>query len=157
MFYCIDNCFVEFGWIFFFLLKWDFCTTKKDGSTGPSALESYGPYFEIMGQWPRPTINLKAWITISDHKIRVQNFHVSQSRRLLRLLKRTVSMRRFFWLPKTNLKTDGYWNNTHNADFLKKIWTVRNIGIMTFSCVSCTWPTYLRLLSWLFTCFSRPL
>ena len=25
-------------------------TTKKDGSTGPTALESDGPYFEIMGQ-----------------------------------------------------------------------------------------------------------
>ena len=43
-----------------FLLKWDFFTTKKDGSTGPTALESDGPYFEIMGQWPEPTINLKA-------------------------------------------------------------------------------------------------
>ena len=42
-------------WIFF-LLKWDFFTTKKDGSTGPTALKSDGPYFEIMGQWPRPTI-----------------------------------------------------------------------------------------------------
>ena len=44
-------------WIF--LLKWDFFTTKKDVSTGPSALESDEPYFEIMGQWPGPTINLK--------------------------------------------------------------------------------------------------
>ena len=43
------------------LLKWDFFTTKKDGSTGPTALESDGPYFEIMGQWPGPTTNLKAW------------------------------------------------------------------------------------------------
>ena len=42
-------------WIF--LLKWDFFTTKKDGST---ALGSDGPYFEIMGQWPGSTINLKA-------------------------------------------------------------------------------------------------
>ena len=45
-----------------FLLKWDFFRTKKDGSTGPTALESDGPYFEIMGQWPGPTINLKAWV-----------------------------------------------------------------------------------------------
>ena len=45
-------------WIF--LLNWDFFTTKKDGSTWPTALESDGPYFEIMGQWPGPTINLKA-------------------------------------------------------------------------------------------------
>ena len=37
-------------------------TTKKDGSTGPTALESNRPYFEIMGQWPGPTIDLKAWI-----------------------------------------------------------------------------------------------
>ena len=44
-------------WIF--LLKWDFFTTQKDGST---ALESDGPFFEIMGQWPGPTINLKAWL-----------------------------------------------------------------------------------------------
>ena len=46
------------SWIF--LLKWDFFTTKKHGSTGPTALGSDGPYFEIMGQWPGPTINLKA-------------------------------------------------------------------------------------------------
>ena len=25
-------------------------STKQDGSTGPNALESDGPYFEIMGQ-----------------------------------------------------------------------------------------------------------
>ena len=43
-----------------FLLKWDFFTTKKDESTGPTALESYGPYFEILGQWPGPTKNMKA-------------------------------------------------------------------------------------------------
>ena len=58
-------CFVEFvdrcKMTIFFLLKWDYFTTKKDGSTEPTALESDGPYFEIMGQWPGPTINLKAW------------------------------------------------------------------------------------------------
>ena len=30
-------------------IKVSFFTTKKDGSTGPTALESDGPYFEIMG------------------------------------------------------------------------------------------------------------
>ena len=45
-------------WIF--LLKCDFFTTKKHGSTGPTAFESDGSYFEIMGHWPGPTINLKA-------------------------------------------------------------------------------------------------
>ena len=38
-------------WIY--LLKWDFFTTKKNGSTGPTALESDWPYFEIMGQLTR--------------------------------------------------------------------------------------------------------
>ena len=52
-------CRLAVRWIF--LLKWDFYTTKKDGSTGPTALESDWPYFEIMGHWPGPTINLKAW------------------------------------------------------------------------------------------------
>ena len=42
------------------LIKVRFFTTIKDGSSGPTALESFGPYFEIMGQLPRPTINLKA-------------------------------------------------------------------------------------------------
>ena len=28
----------------------DIFTTKQDGSTGPTAMESDGPYFEIMGQ-----------------------------------------------------------------------------------------------------------
>ena len=51
-------CFVEFVWIS--LLKGDFFTTKKDGYTWPFALGSDEPYFEIMGQWPGPTINLKA-------------------------------------------------------------------------------------------------
>ena len=41
-------------------IKMKFFTTKKDGSTGPTSLESDGSYFEIMGQWPRPTMNLKA-------------------------------------------------------------------------------------------------
>ena len=43
-------------------IKVRFFTTKKDGSTGPTALESDGRYFEIMGQRPGPTINLKACI-----------------------------------------------------------------------------------------------
>ena len=44
-------CFVEFiDYFEYFLLKCDIFTTKKDGSTGPTALESDGPYFEIMGQ-----------------------------------------------------------------------------------------------------------
>ena len=63
MFYCIDNCFVKFVdslYDEYFLLMCDFFSTKKDGSIGPTALESYGPYFEIMGQCPGPTINLKA-------------------------------------------------------------------------------------------------
>ena len=56
-------CFVEFvNSLWVFLLKWDFFTTKTDGSTGPTAFESDGPYFEIMGQWLGPTINLKTWI-----------------------------------------------------------------------------------------------
>ena len=37
-----------------YLLKWDIFTTKKDGSTGPTALKSDGPYFEIKGRWPGP-------------------------------------------------------------------------------------------------------
>ena len=41
-------------------IKVSLFTTKKDGSTGPTAFESDGSYFEIMGQWPGPTINLKA-------------------------------------------------------------------------------------------------
>ena len=53
-------CRLAVRWLFF-LLKWDYFTTKKDGSTEPTALESDGPYFEIMGQWPGPTLNLKAW------------------------------------------------------------------------------------------------
>ena len=36
-------------------------TTENNGLTGPTSLESYGTYFEILGQWPRPTINPKAW------------------------------------------------------------------------------------------------
>ena len=52
-------------WIF--LLKWDFFTTKKDGSTGPPALESDDSYYENIGQWPVPTINLKACSSLPPH------------------------------------------------------------------------------------------
>ena len=38
--------------------------TKRDGSTGCTALERDGPYFEIMGQWRGPTINLKARVPL---------------------------------------------------------------------------------------------
>ena len=31
-------------------IKVRFLTLKEDGSTGPTAFESDGPYFEIMGQ-----------------------------------------------------------------------------------------------------------
>ena len=56
-------CILADRWIFLFIyifFYYYFFTTKKDGSTGPTALESDGPYFEIMGQCLRPTINLKA-------------------------------------------------------------------------------------------------
>ena len=52
MFYCINNCFVEFVDSlldeYFFVVR--FFAAKKDGSTGPTALENFGPYFEIMRQ-----------------------------------------------------------------------------------------------------------
>ena len=35
------------------------------------------------------------------------NSLISQPKHMLRVLKRTVSMRRFFWAPKTYDKTDG--------------------------------------------------
>ena len=35
------------------------------------------------------------------------NFLISQSKHMLWVLKRTVSVRLFFWAPKTNVKTDG--------------------------------------------------
>ena len=35
------------------------------------------------------------------------NFLISQPKHLLGVLKRTVSMRRFFWTPKTYVETDG--------------------------------------------------
>ena len=53
-------CRLAVRWVFF--IKVRFFTTKKDGSTEPTALESDGPYFDMMGQWPGPTINLKACV-----------------------------------------------------------------------------------------------
>ena len=35
------------------------------------------------------------------------NFLISQLKHMLWVLKRTVSMRRSFWAPKANVKTDG--------------------------------------------------
>ena len=40
-----------------FLSKLDFSRIERIGPLGPIALESDRPYFEIMGQWSRPTIN----------------------------------------------------------------------------------------------------
>ena len=34
-------------------------------------------------------------------------FFISQPKHMLWVLKRTVSVRRFFWAPKTYVKTDG--------------------------------------------------
>ena len=38
------------------------------------------------------------------------NFLISQSKHMLWVLKRTVLMRRFFWVPKTYVQTDGLEN-----------------------------------------------
>ena len=38
------------------------------------------------------------------------NFLLSQPKHMLWVLKRTVSMRRFFWAPKTYVQTDGFEN-----------------------------------------------
>ena len=57
MFYCIDYLHVlSILWSLYTRCKMNIFTkvrcftTKKVGSTGPTALESDGPYFEIMGQ-----------------------------------------------------------------------------------------------------------
>ena len=42
-----------------FLFKWDFVTTKTNGSIGPTAWKVMGHILD-MGQWTSPTINLKA-------------------------------------------------------------------------------------------------
>ena len=39
--------------------------------TGPTALESDGPYFEIMGQRSGPTIILTAYITVNSLKTHI--------------------------------------------------------------------------------------
>ena len=49
--------------IFFIKVRF-FSQLKKNASAGPTALErggGGGHIFEIMGQWPGPTINLKPW------------------------------------------------------------------------------------------------
>ena len=46
-----------------FLLKLDFFTTKKDGSNGPTALESHGTMTRV-------PINLKAWIGKKFHLLK---------------------------------------------------------------------------------------
>ena len=38
------------------------------------------------------------------------NFLISQPKHMLWVLKRTVSMRQFFWAPKTYVQTDGLEN-----------------------------------------------
>ena len=52
---------------------------NSDGSTGPTALESDGPYFEIMGQLPGPTINLKASRPTCSYQLYVKDLHAAIS------------------------------------------------------------------------------
>ena len=70
---------------------------------------------------------------IEDHQeaglqIRVRNWKlvclISRPKYILWVLKRTVSMRRFFWAPKTYVKTNGY-ENIYNFRliFFLLIWT----------------------------------
>ena len=61
---------------------------KKDESTGPTALKSDGPYFEIMRQWPGPTINLKAW-TYSVFELLLL---ILPQNPILKLFERTISL-----------------------------------------------------------------
>ena len=69
-----------------FLLKWDFLQLKRmDGSTGKTALESDGSYFETMGQWPGPTINLKACFSV-----KLYLFSYLTVKMLFGILRRTV-------------------------------------------------------------------
>ena len=63
---CLEEFVLTVRWILKFLLKRDYFTTKKEWSIGPTALESDGPYFEIMRQWPGSTINLKACSSCSS-------------------------------------------------------------------------------------------
>ena len=52
------------------------------------------------------------------------NFLISQPKHMLWELKRTVSLRRFFWAPKTYVKTDGL-ENIYN--FTLKIFVYLNL------------------------------
>ena len=65
--------------------------------------------FDTIGPLSIELAGLEHWKTRTLVKSAYQKniFLISKPKHLLRVLKRTVSMRRFFWAPKTYVKTDG--------------------------------------------------
>ena len=55
-------------------IKVRFFTTKKDGSTGPTALESDGPYFDIMQGCGNTMPDLSDLVPF--HSGQVENFYL---------------------------------------------------------------------------------
>ena len=73
-----------------------------------------------------------------DHRTLVKsgypktNFLISQPKHMLWVLKRTVAMRRFFWAPKTYVKTDGQ-ENIYN--FMLKNFVYLNLWDLNMLCI----------------------
>ena len=80
------------------------------------------------------------------------NFHISQPKHMFCLLKRTVSMRQFFWAPKTYVKTDGK-KNIHNLMLKSFIYLNLWVPILWIQCVT----SLLRISKYSKTCVKRPL
>ena len=65
--------------------------------------------WNIMLSWvehEKKFYNLGAWPLDKSPPLKI-SFVVSQPKHMLGVLKRTISMRWFFWAPKTNVKIDG--------------------------------------------------
>ena len=62
-------------------------------------------YLAYISLWPDRTLVKSAYQKF--------NFLFSQRKHIMLVLKRTASIRRFFWAPKTYVKTDGSENITH--------------------------------------------
>ena len=73
---------------------------------------------------------------------------------MLWVLKRTVSMRRFFWAPKTYVQTDGLeniYNFTLKNYFYLNLWKMYiNVGIFFISPRKWAWGDLMSILK---TCF----
>ena len=76
--------------------------TQQFEETEPARIFVLSPFVPLL-QWKATSV----FRTLVMSVYQKSNFLINQPKHMLWVLKRTISMRRFFWAPKTYVKTDG--------------------------------------------------